>query len=124
MTDGTDGPICCSDQPIGRPTNRPTTNTATKGPNNPKAYVRQRLSFRLIWRIKSKQEESQMALGWGWGCNKIMDRDCLLTKLTKNTARRQRWKEPYIESACDGMKYLVQKIQGANCQSRGGGRVI
>jgi hypothetical protein len=40
---------------------------------------------RLIWTIKSKQEENQMALGWGWGCNKIMDRDCLLTKLTKLT---------------------------------------
>ena len=75
----------------------------TKGPNNPDDYVHQRLSFWLIWRMKSKQEENQMALGWGWGCNKIMDRDCLLTKLTKNTASRQRWKEPYIESAFEGM---------------------
>ena len=53
-----------------------------------------------------------------------MDRDCLLTKLTKNTARRQRWKEPYIESACEGMKYLVRKIQGTNFPNRGGERVI
>ena len=92
MTEGIVGPTCCPD----RTTGRPTTNTVTKGTSNPNDYVRKRLSFRLIWTIKSKQEENQMALGWGWGCNKIMDRDCLLTKLTKNTARRQRWKEPYI----------------------------
>ena len=103
MTEGTDGPTCCPDQPTGRPTDRPITNTVTKGPNNLDDYVRQRLSFRLIWTIKSKQEENQMALGWEWECNTIMDRDCLLTKLTNNTVRRQRWKEPYIESACVGM---------------------
>ena len=96
----------------------------TKGPNNPNDYVRQRLSFRLIWTIKSKQEDNHMALGWGWGCNKIMDRDCSLTKLTKNTARQQRLKEPYIESVCEGMIGLVRKIQRANHLSRGGGIVI
>jgi hypothetical protein len=65
MTKGTGGPSCCPDQPTGQPTDQSTTNTMTKGPNNPNDYVRQWLSFRLIWTIKSKQEENQMALDWG-----------------------------------------------------------